>query len=74
MKYIPPKKLKIIMIMFFAGGIWGIVSGLFIIKPFVFFIVVFGVINLCLGGLFGYRLLTQVKPSPDERKKKRGNN
>ncbi|HXW01958.1 MAG TPA: hypothetical protein VD828_01115 [Candidatus Nitrosotenuis sp.] len=74
MKYIAPKKLKVIVIMFFVGGIWGIVSGLFIIKPQVFFIVVFGVINLCLGGVFGYRLLTQVKPSPDERKKKRGNN
>ncbi len=71
MKYIPPKKLKIIMIMFFAGGIWGITFGL--LEHF-FYITVFGTINLCLGGVFGYRLLTQEKPSKDERKKKRGNN
>jgi hypothetical protein len=74
MKYIAPKKLKILTVLFFGTGIWGVVAGLFIIKPQVFFIVVFGVINLCLGGLVGYRFLTQEKPSPDERKKKRGNN
>lgn len=71
MKYIAPKKLKVIMIMFFAGGIWGIAFGLY--ENF-FYITVFGTINLCLGGVFGYRFLTQEKPSRDERKKKRGNN
>lgn len=69
MKYIKPKKLKILAIMFFVSGAWGIVAGLFLIKPQVFFIVVFGVINLCLGGLCGYKFLTQEEPESKKRKK-----
>ncbi|WP_268544456.1 hypothetical protein [Candidatus Nitrosotenuis cloacae] len=69
MKYIKPKKLKVLVAMFFGTGIWGIISGMFLITPTVFFIVVFGVINLCLGGFCGYRLLTQVKPESNKRNK-----
>lgn len=69
MKYIKPKKLKVLTILFLASGAWGIVAGLFIIKPQVFFIVVFGVINLCLGGFCGYKLLTQEEPESKKRKK-----
>jgi len=70
MKYIPPKKLKVLTYMFFGTGIWGIVAGLFLITPQVFFIVIFGVINLCLGGLCGYKLLTQEERPKSEKRKK----
>jgi hypothetical protein len=70
MKYIPPKKLKVIMMMFFVGGIWGIMFGLY--EKF-FYITLFGTINLCLGGVFGYRLLTQGEPSAEKKRKKQRN-
>jgi hypothetical protein len=66
MKYIPPKKLKVIMGMFFGTGILGIIMGL---QVHYFYLTAFGTINLCLGGLFGYRLLTQEKPESNKRKK-----
>jgi hypothetical protein len=66
MKYIPPKKLKVIMALFFGTGIMGIIVGL---QAHFFYITLFGTINLCLGGLFGYRLFTQEKPSKEKRKK-----
>lgn len=72
MKYIQPKKLKIITVMFFATGIWGILYAMFV--QHIFLVTIFGTINFCLGGLFGYRLLTQEKPSSEKGKKKRGNN
>jgi hypothetical protein len=72
MKYIQPKKLKIIMIMFFATGIWGILYAHFV-PPHPLLITIFGTINFCLGGVFTYRLLTQEKPSSDDGKKKRRN-
>lgn len=68
MRYIPPKKLKVLMILFFGTGIWGIVAGLFVIRPSIFFIVVFGVINLCLGAFCGYKLLMQEPPSDKGKK------
>jgi len=70
MKWIPPKKLRILVALFFGTGAWGIVAGLVLIKPQVFFIVVFGVINICIGGFVGYRLLTQ-GPKPDKLPEKR---
>lgn len=70
MKYIKPHKLKVLTVMFFGAGIWGTAVGLFFIKPIVIYLVIFAVINLCLGGVFGYRLLTQEKPSPDKKRKK----
>jgi hypothetical protein len=66
MKYILPKKLKVIMAMFFGTGIMGIIVGL---QTYYFYLTLFGTINLCLGGLFGYRLLTQEKPESNKRKK-----
>jgi len=47
MKYISPKKLKIILLMFFGTGIWGIGMGLF---TNFFYLTSLGVINICLGG------------------------
>jgi hypothetical protein len=72
MKWIPPKKLKVLTFLFFGTGIWGIVAGMILIKPMPMFLVLFGVINLCIGGFIGYRYFTQ-GPKPeksfDKRKK-----
>ena len=62
MKYIPPTKLKIMMMAFFGTGIWGIVIGL----AYEFFIiVVLGAINFLLGGIVGFLYLNQ-KPKKEE--------
>ena len=81
MKYIKPRRLKIIMGAFFATGAWGMIYGTGVwgipfgmVMPENFLIVLFGTINFCLGGVFGYRLLTQEKPSANESKKKRRHN
>ena len=66
MKYIAPQKLKIIMLMFFGTGIWGIGMGLFQSH---FYLTTLGVINLCLGGFVGWIFLTQKPRSKDKRKK-----
>jgi len=62
MKYIPPTKLKIMMMAFFGTGIWGIVSG-FAFE--FFFIVVLGAINFALGGIVGFIYLNQ-KPEKEK--------
>ena len=61
MRYIPPLKLKIIMMAFLGTGIWGIVFGL----AYEFFIVVvLGAINFSLGGIVGFLYLNQ-KPKEE---------
>ncbi len=70
MKYIEPKKLRVLTILFFGAGIWGIVAGMVIIKPLEFMIVIVGVMNFCIGGFLGYRLLTQ-GPKPEKSTEKR---
>ena len=65
MKYVSPKKLQVIMLMFFGTGIWGIGMGLF---TNFFYLTTLGVINICLGGFVGWIFLTQTK-SKDKRKK-----
>ena len=72
MKYIPPKKLKVLMIMFFAASGFGIFVGLAVASSGMqgLIITLLGVINLCLGGLMGYLLLTQKPRVRDSRKKK----
>ncbi|MFY9300559.1 MAG: hypothetical protein WAO91_05165 [Candidatus Nitrosotenuis sp.] len=67
MRYIEPKKLKILMAMFLGTGAWGMAYGLWGQQNF---ITLFGVINFCLGGLFGYRFLTQ-GPKPEKSSEKR---
>lgn len=81
MKYVAPKKLKIIMAAFFATGVWGMIYGTGVWGlPFGMIIsqnpliVLFGAINFSLGGVFGFRLMTQTKPSPGDGKKKRRHN
>ncbi len=69
MKYIKPKKLKVLMILFFGTGIMGIVIGLSIPSQTSFSITSLAVINLCLGGLVGWIFLTQKPKSRDKRKK-----
>ena len=66
MKYVAPKKLKVLMLMFFGTGIWGIGYGLFMQN---FYLTTLGVINLCLGGFVGWIFLTQKPKLRDKRKK-----
>ena len=73
MKYIPPKKLKVLMIMFFVAAGFGIFVGLVVATSGMqgLIITLLGVINLCLGGLMGYLLLTQKPKVRDSRKYKK---
>ena len=72
MKYVQPKKLKVLMIMFFAAAGFGIFTGLTVATSGMqgLIITFLGVINLCLGGFMGYLLFTQ-KPYVRDRRKKR---
>ncbi len=67
MRYVPPKKLKIIMFLFFGTGIVGSVVGLYLN---IFHVAFLSVINICLGGFIGWLLLTQEPKLQDKRKKK----
>lgn len=62
------------MIMFFGTGILGIVIGLTVaptMSPDAGLLITFmGVINLCLGGFFGWVFLTQQPEASDPRKRK----
>jgi len=73
MKYIPPKKLKVLIVMFFAAAGFGIFSGLFLATSGMqgLMITLLGVINLCLGGFMGFLLLTQKPYTRDSRKYKK---
>ncbi len=66
MRYVPPKKLKVLMMVFFGTGVFGIAIGLTLI---IFMITFMGVINLCLGGFFGWVFLNQEPRSKHKRKK-----
>ncbi|MCV0392591.1 hypothetical protein [Nitrosopumilus sp.] len=72
MRYIEPTRVKVLMMMFFATGIMGMIIGLVIAPPSMTMIITFmGVINFGLGAFFSFILLTQTQKSPDKRKKKR---
>jgi len=78
LKYVNPKKLKILTLVFFMVGIWGIVFGLwmgtFKASMNYFMIVVLGVVNLCLGAFMLYLYMTQEKkvdPRKDSKYKRR---
>ena len=75
MRYIKPIRLKVIMMMFFFTGIVGIVIGLTIASSFSSYasllITFMGVINLSLGGFFGWVFFTQQQTEEDPRKRKR---
>ena len=67
MKYVQPRKLKVIVIMFFAAAGVGIWLGL---DSNYMYLTLLGIVNLCLGGLTGWILLTQ-KPRQRDRRKER---
>ena len=66
-KYIPPKKLKVLIVMFFVGAGVGILLGLF---SNYLYLTLLGVVNLILGGVMGFILLIQAPRVRDGRKKK----
>ena len=74
MKYINPIRLKVLMMLFFGTGILGIGIGLTVApaqSPTTSLLITFmGVINLCLGGFFGWIFLTQQPRETDKRKRK----
>ena len=69
-KYIQPKKLKVLIALFFGTAGMGIFVGLVIATGIQSLYITFlGVVNLCLGGLVAYLLLTQKPRVRDTRKK-----
>jgi len=75
MKYIEPIRVKVLMIMFYATGVVGMMIGLTIAPSSTTVIITFmGVINFGLGAFFTFIFLTQVEKEPDKRKKKRKGN
>ena len=69
-KYIRPKRLKVLIALFFGTAGMGIFVGLVIATGIQSLYITFlGVVNLCLGGLVGYLLLTQKPKVRDTRKK-----
>ncbi|MDH3312093.1 MAG: hypothetical protein OEM28_02975 [Nitrosopumilus sp.] len=72
MRYIEPTRVKVLMMMFYATGVMGIIIGLAVAPPSMTMVLTFmGVINVGLGAFFTFIFLTQVQKSPDKRKKKR---
>ena len=72
MRYIEPTRVKVLMIMFYATGIMGLIIGLIVAPPPMIMILTFmGVINVGLGAFFTFIFLTQIQKEPDKRKKKR---
>ena len=70
MKYIHPKKLKVLVALFFGSAGMGIYVGLEQATGIQSLYITFlGVVNLCLGGFVGYLLLTQKAKVRDGRKK-----
>ncbi len=72
LKYVKPLTLKIITLVLFGTGGFGILVGLGIPGNQPILMMSFmGVINIVLGGFFGMVLLTQ-KPKSEQRRKKYG--
>jgi len=70
LKYIKPKKLKVLIALFFGSAGMGIFVGLVIATGIQSLYITFlGVVNLCLGGFVGYLLMTQKAKVRDSRKK-----
>ncbi len=70
LKYVPPKKLKVLTGLFFCSGSLGMIMGLAGEGGFV--MTAFGAGLFCIGGITGWMLLTQEPKLRDKRKKKRG--
>ena len=70
MKYVHPKKLKVLIALFFGSAGMGIYVGLEQATGIQSLYITFlGVVNLCLGGFVGYLLMTQKSKVRDSRKK-----
>ena len=72
MKYVHPKKLKVLIALFFGSAGMGIFVGPVIPtdNPITSLYITFlGVVNLCLGGFVTYLLMTQKAKVRDGRKK-----
>ena len=70
MKYVHPKKLKVLIALFFGSAGMGIYVGLEQATGIqTLYITFLGVINLCLGGFVAYLLMTQQAKVRDSRKK-----
>ena len=70
MKYVHPKKLKVLIALFFGTAGMGIFVGLVMATGIQSLYITFlGVINLCLGGFVAYLLMTQKAKVRDSRKK-----
>ena len=67
-KYIPPTKLKVLIVMFFVGAGVGIFLGL---THHHMYLTLLGVVNLILGGVMGGILLLQAPKVRDTRRKKK---
>ncbi len=71
MKYVSPTRLKVLIMMFFATGVVGMLVGLTIApKPHVMLVTFMGVINVSLGAFFVWIYLVQ-EPSPRDKRKKK---
>jgi len=70
LKYIKPKKLKVLIALFFGTSGMGIFVWLVIATGIqTVYITLLGVINLCLGGFVAWVLVTQKAKVRDSRKK-----
>jgi len=70
MKYVHPKKLKVLIALFFGSAGMGIYVGLEQATGIQSLYITFlGVVNLCLGGFVAYLLMTQKAKVRDSRKK-----
>jgi len=71
LKYIKPKKLKVLIALFVGTAGMGIFVGLVIATGIqTVYITLLGVINLCLGGFVAWVLVTQKAKVRDSRKYK----
>ena len=69
-KFVKPKKLKVLIALFFGTAGMGIFVGLIIAEGIQSLYITFlGVVNLCLGGFVVWLLVTQKAKVRDGRKK-----
>ena len=72
MRYIDPVRVKVLMMMFYATGIMGLIIGLAVAPPSMTVMITFmGLVNVGLGAFFTFLFLTQIQKEPDKRKKKK---
>lgn len=69
MRRLPKKKLRNLMILFLCTGTLGIVIGLYATGPPL--LTIMGVTQLCLGGVFGWKFLTQEPETSEDRRRRR---